>query len=256
MLPLLLTLACVRPAPGPELLAEPGPVLLGWRFIPGDVLRLRLETRFAEGAQVLQRQEEWDYMVTEVDPAGGARLRAHLTGLGARVERDGEPVAGEDFEAAREAEKQRLAGHELSMQLTQDGRLVSLEGVEGADALPHRLLALQLSPETVQPGDRWPDPALARPYAELMPVGMDVRVEAYEQLEGLYARGGSVQAHLATEGGVTPTEEQDGPRLRMEGEAWWDLQAGLLVERRLAITLEGLSTGEAGALEMNLSRAR
>lgn len=255
MLALLLTLACARPAPGPEPLAAAGPVLLGWRFVPGDVLRLRLETRFEQGGQLQARQEDWEYLVSAVDAAGGAQLSAHLTGLGALLERDGEPVLGEDFETARDAEKARLAAQRLDMKLTWDGRLVELSGVEGADALPHRLLALQLAGEPVEVGARWPDPALARPYAELMPLGLDVRVEAHERLEGLYTVGEGAQARLVTEGGVFPTEDA-GPSLRLAGEAWWDLQSGLLVERELEVTLEGLRTGEAGALHMSLRRTR
>lgn len=249
----LLLLACVRPELGPEPLAEDGPVLLGWRFVPGAVLHMRLETALNDGAHDVLRREDWDYLVTEVDDQGGAVLRGHLTGLGARVARGGQPAEGEDFTTARDAEKQRLAELETRLELSLDGRLIAFQGLDGADALPHRLLALQLATEPVTSGARWPDPALARPYAELMPVGLDVTVEAHERLEGLYDRDGAVQARVLTEGGVRSSAE-DSPWISLQGEAWWDMRAGQLVERHLEARLEGVSTGEILALQMSVAR--
>ncbi|MCB9760026.1 MAG: hypothetical protein H6739_09355 [Alphaproteobacteria bacterium] len=250
---LLLLLACVAPTALPEPLPSPGPVVLGWRWVPGDTLRFAMETRFIDGGSTVTRVEHWDYLVREVDDEGIATLEGRLTGIGAQLEREGVVAEGEDFEAARQAEKARLSEVTLSMSIAMDGRLVSLDGLDWADALPHRLLALQLPQDPVEPGARWPDPVVARPYADLVPVELDVVVEGHEMYEGLYDRSGAVHAHLRTEAAVWPSDPQ-APGVNLQGEVWWDLHAGQLRERRLEATLTKVPTGEAGALVIEARR--
>ena len=62
-----------------------------------------------------------------------------------------------------------------------------------------------------------------------------------------------MQARVLTEGGVRSSAE-GSPWIALEGEAWWDMRAGQLVERRLEARLEGVSTGGALALEMSVAR--
>ena len=248
---LALILACVPKTPalsGPVLI-ESQPVLLGWRFVPGDVHRYALTTEWGSGVDEVLRVERWDYLVREVSDEGVATLEGTLVGLGAEVRREGEAYEA-GLEDARSAEKERLAT--VTLRLARDGRLVSIEGLDWSDALPHRLLAQKLSTDTVQSGDRWSDPVLARPYATLMPVSLDVTVEGYETFEGLYQVDEVVLAKLSTRGAVKP-HELGAPEVWLSGETWWHPVDGVVESRSLSASL-GNVRGEPGELSMKIER--
>ena len=59
-----------------------------------------------------------------------------------------------------------------------------------------------------------------------------------------------VRAKLATRGAVKPTDAT-APQIWLVGEAWWDLQAGRLIERRLKAELANVR-GEPGSLELRV----
>ena len=250
---ILVLLSCGPKTPevtGPVAL-EPTPVLLGWRMVPGDAHRYALTTSWGAGREEVLRVEHWDYLVREVDEQGVATLEGGLVALGAEVLREGEAYE-QGLEAAREAEKERL--ETVTLRIARDGRLVELEGLGWADALPHRLLALQLADQEVTAGDRWPDPVLARPYTELMPVELDVTVEGYETFEGLYQVDERVLAKLSTRGAVKP-DQMGAPEIWLSGETWWDPVDGVIDSRSLAASL-GNVRGEPGTLQLSVERIR
>ncbi|HJN75847.1 MAG TPA: hypothetical protein QGF58_18095 [Myxococcota bacterium] len=237
------------PAPTGPVALDDRPVLLGWRLVPGDVHRYALTTQWGVGVEEVLRVERWDYLVRSVDEEGVATLEGSLVGLGAEVRRQGQPY-DVGLEVARGAEKERLGTVTLS--LARDGRLVAIEGLDWADALPHRLLALRLSAEEIRRGDVWPDPVLARPYASLMPVSLDVTVEGYSTFEGLYQVGERVLARLSTRGAVKPAE-LGAPEVWLSGETWWDPLNGLVDSRTLSASL-GNVRGEPGTLSLGIER--
>ena len=100
-----------------------------------------------------------------------------------------------------------------------------LEGRDWAEGLPHRLLAQQLSVEPIEQGATWPDPVVARPYADLVPMDLELTVEGYQTFEGLYEIDGAVLAQLSTRGAVRP-DEAGAPEIWINGESWWDPARG------------------------------
>lgn len=221
--------------------------MLGWRLVPGELLRFSLESGYAPADAELERVEHWEYLVRDVDDRGVASLEGRLSGMGLRVERPEAPLSDALLTEATELEKARAGARPIRLNIAMDGRLVSIDGPDWADALPHRLIALQLSDDPVLPGDRWPDPAVARPYADLVPVELEVRVEGYQAFEGLFSREGQAQALIRTEGAV---EVEDGPALRIAGESWWEPQSGRLRERTLVVTPDD---GQTPPLRLRLS---
>ncbi len=185
----LLLLACFRTTE-PKPVTEPPPVTLGWKWVPGDSLNVELSSQASIEGQTVTRLESWEYLVREVDHEGVATLEGRLTGLGAQVTRKGETLTERETRLAREAEMERA--EPVKLRIAMDGRLADLKGANWSDSLAHRLLALQLSQEPIEPGDMWPDPVVARPYADLMPVELELTVEGYHTLDGLYELDGTV----------------------------------------------------------------
>ncbi len=249
LLSLLGLLGCwERQGAEPQILAQADPVVLGWRLVPGEHLRYALTSTWTSAEQVHTRVEHWDYTVSTID-SDLSLLRGRLEALGAEVLLEGQPTTL-GLEEARESEKQRMS-RPIELTLAMDGRLVALEGAGWSDALPHRLLALRLEHEAIEPGARWPDPVIARPYAELLPPQVDLVVEGYETLEGLYQVDGRIQARVTTRGAVRPVDPTI-PGVWISGEAWWDLQSGQLTSRTLRVTLD--DEGEPGLLELSVER--
>ncbi|MED5371504.1 MAG: hypothetical protein VX899_10850 [Myxococcota bacterium] len=249
MLPLLVLLSCVglRQARGPEPLEIQTPMVLGWRLIPGDQLVYDLSSTWRVGeADTVQRVERWSYLVRDVDPQGVARLEGSLIAIGVdRVQggrRSADPVLAE----ALEQEKARLSQDQVVVEIAMDGRLVDLRGLPWADSLTHRLLALQLSADAVDASSAWPDPVLARPYADLLPVPLDVEVSGEQRVQGLYEQGGGLRLRIDGSGQVRATE--GGPQIHLQTQSWWDPQAGRLVERSLQVEMANLSVADPGIL--------
>ena len=118
-----------------------------------------------------ERVEQWTYLVTSLS-GGTASLRGHLTGFGAAQTRDGVP---KDVTYAAKQERERLT-KPVTLNLGADGRLVSCSATDFSEALVHRLLALRLPPSEVRRNDEWSAPDLARPFAGLMPIDVDLSV--------------------------------------------------------------------------------
>ena len=251
----MLTLGCFFDR-APQVSAVPidsGPVTLGWRLVPGQRLTYQLTTETRTGPDTVLRVENWDYLVTEVRDDGVAVLEGELVALGAELSRDGTPQY-RGLDPARQVEQDRLGEQAVRLELAMDGRLVALDGLDWADALPHRLLALRLQEGEIEGGDRWPDPVLARPYASLMPVGLELTVEGYQMYDAMYQDGDQVLAHVTTRGAVRP-DAMGAPEVHISGDAWWDTMDGVVERRDLTVTLANVQ-GEPGDLSLRVERVR
>ena len=233
----MLLLACPRNGE-PRPITDPPPITLGWKWVPGDSIQMELSsqatTRPDRDEQTVTRVEVWEYLVRDVDHDGVATLEGRMTGLGAEVLRDDERMNDRDTRRAREHEM--ADAQPITLRIAMDGRLVSLEGRDWAEGLPRRLLAQQLSVEPIEQGATWPDPVVARPYADLVPVDLELTVEGYQTFEGLYEIDGTVLAHLSTRGAVRP-DEAGAPEIWINGESWWDPARGRMTSRELRVVL-------------------
>ncbi len=230
---------------------EPPPVTLGWKWVPGESLQVELRTRATHKERTVTRVEVWDYLVRDVDVHGVATLEGKLTGLGAEVLDGEEQLTDRETRRAREHEMS-LAGP-VVLRIAMDGRLAGIEGADWSASLPHRLLAQQLSHDPVVPGDSWPDPAVARPYADLVPVDLELTVEGFQSLEGLYDVDGTLLARLETRGAVRP-DDPGAPEIWINGESWWDPARGRMTSRELRVVLA--NTDGPGELTLSVREMR
>jgi len=225
--------------------------VLGWRLVPGQQLRYRLTTTWEAEDQNRARVEDWTYTVTGVDGRGVAELVGRLTAFGVALDQGGEALTEDRYARAREAERDRRGAEPVGLVLSMDGRLVDVAAGEWSDALPHHVLGLRLPESAVAPGASWPDPTLARPFADLWPPTVDLEVDGHHTLEGLYREAGVPLAKLVSQGAAGPGAG-DLPPIRLEGEAWWDLRVGRLASRSLAVTWETGDGAGPGTLLLDL----
>jgi len=191
-----------------------------------------------------RRVEEWTYQVRALADDGVASLDGRLTGLGGGVEVDGEEVPL----AVGDQSSEESVGLRLSM----DGRLVWCGRRAFDRALPHRGLALRLPSLAVLPFDEWPDPGLARPFASLLPLDLDVEVEGSSRLVALARHGATTLATVDSRGMVSV---RGGPRVSLSGTASWDAERGVLVRRQLTARYLSSRPGpgqDPGVLELEL----
>ena len=239
---------------GPRPLPMTEPMVLGWRLIPGDQLVYDHSVFWQSGPQESTRRvERWTYLVRDVDAQGIATLEGSLNALGVEHVVDGLVTPEPSLALALAQEKERLSQDSVILQLSMDGRLIGVTGVPWSDSLSHRLLGLQLSGEGIQEQSTWPDPVLARPYADLLPMSLDVEVSGSHQVQGLYDDHGELRLSLVSEGLVRSTS--GGPQVELAGQSWWDPQAGRLVSRALTARVGNLSTTDPGTLTIELELA-
>lgn len=248
-------LSCGLRQRGPKPLPISEPMVLGWRLVPGDQLVYdHSVTWSASEAESTRRVERWTYLVREVDAQGVATLEGSLTALGVEHIADGEVSPEPLLALALSQEKERLSQDAVVLELAMDGRLVSLSGMSWSDSLSHRLLGLQLSGEGVSALSSWPDPVLARPYADLLPMSLDVEVSGSQQLVGLFDDDGELRVSLLSEGLVRTTDGA-GPQVLLSGSGWWDPLAGRLVSRELLVSVAKLDGTDPGTLKIELELA-
>lgn len=239
-----------------------GEVVLGWRLAPGMELAYRLRTTHIMGTDTVVREEVWHYLVRRVDDEGTFTLEGHLEGLEASIVADGVPVGTEALAEALTEEWARLESTPVTLSLSLDGRIDHLEAHSWSDGLPHRLLALRLPAEAVQPGSRWNDAETARAFTRLVPAGQELDVAGTHRFEQLqWQRSGrwtpgrgraSLVAELDTEAMVRP-EDARIPTLDIHGTACWNLEAGHLATRSLFVAERGGTDPEqTGSLQMEL----
>ncbi len=261
MYPWLLLLACRLP---PSSMPE-SEVVLGWRLAPGMEISYRLRSTHQVELDTVVREETWSYLVRRVDSQGTATLEGRLQELDAAILNAGTPLEASAMAAAIDAERQRLGPQPVTMTLSLDGRVDRLEARDWADALPHRLLALQLPVGPVRVGDRWTDAETARSYARLVPAAEEVRFTGTHRLEqlalnrhlgtsgNLLTAPRHLDAEISTEALVLP-EDARFPAVELEGISQWNLDAGRLDERVLHIYERGGTRPEqAGRLELELA---
>ncbi|MEE2751545.1 MAG: hypothetical protein VX519_08935 [Myxococcota bacterium] len=228
------------------------PATLGWKLVPGQELTYKLHTRLTGATERIIREEHWTYRVDSVDSAGMARLSGRLTAFGvARTDSTGSPSAV-DIEPAQEIERERLAQQVVVLYLSAEGRLARIDGLELHDSLPHRLLSLKLPNRAILPGEDWADPALARPYANLLPAETVVSVEGYQTYKGLYRYQGDVQALLESRGEVTAATEQGRSSIALKGSTWWDPDPGVLAWRSLEGELVQSDQAQVGHIQIQI----
>lgn len=251
----LALLSCGLRQKGPLPLPITEPMVLGWRLVPGDQLVYDHSVTWQLGAsESTRRVERWTYLVREVDPQGVATLEGSLTALGVEHIREGQTTPEPLLALALSEEKARLSQDSVLIELAMDGRLVEVRGLGWSDALSHRLLGLQLSGEGVSDSSTWPDPVLARPYADLLPVSLDVEVSGSQELLGLFDDQGELRVSLASQGLVRSVDD-GGPQVRLQGSAWWDPLTGRLVSRELLVSVAKLGTTDPGTLRIELELA-
>lgn len=239
---------------GPRSLPISEPMVLGWRLVPGDQLVYDHSVIWQAGPQKSTRRvERWTYLVRAVDSQGIATLEGSLTALGVEQILDGQVTPEPLLTLALSEEKERLSQDSVQILLAMDGRLVEVTGVSWSDSLSHRLLGLQLSGEGIVEQSTWPDPVLARPYADLLPMSLDVEVSGSHRVAGLYDDQGELRLSLLSEGLVRSTN--GGPQIELEGQGWWDPQTGRLVYRELTARIGNLSTTDPGTLTIELELA-
>lgn len=258
MLLWLLALACHLP---PRAVPE-GQVVLGWRLAPGMELNYELRTTHTVQRDTVVRQEQWHYLVRSIDDQGVFTLEGQIASVEASILRDGVPLEDAALAAALVEEQARLELNPVVLRLSIDGRIDRLEAGAWSDALPHRMLALRLPPEPVEPGARWADTETAHSFALVAPPGLELSVAGEHRLETLAwhrlgrqhlrDRMAYLAADIDTQAIVRP-EDARVPAIDIEGRAEWNLDAGRLATRSLTITQRGGTAPEqAGTLQIEL----
>ena len=245
-LALLLGLAGCAGRAGARSGLELGEVTLGWRLVPGMELTYACTTTYTQDQQrveELARVEHWSYLVRDLDETGVASLEGRLTAFGAGLTVDGLEVGADQLAEGEAEEVERLSALTVELALAMDGRAQVTTG-SWADRLPHRQLGLTLPEIPVSVGDAWPDPSAARPYADLLPMGLELEISATSRLEDVVLRDGLTQAKIVTEGYVRPSDTSQAGGVFLDGAAWWDLRSGRLIERTLTLTLSDAEEAE------------
>ncbi len=177
----------------------------------------------------VQRAEEWTWLVRGIDGQGHALLEGRLTGLGAGVDIDDEPMPDDLLNAALSAEQQAEAP--VTMRMGIDGRLHDLDATGFSASLPHRLLAQVLPGHAVLPGDPWSDTALPRAFTDLFPIDMATRMRGETRFVGVDPDGVVLlesSGHARADG---------GPAIALRGTTRWDPTLGMLQSRELTAEL-------------------
>jgi hypothetical protein len=256
MLPWLLLMACHLP---PRSIPE-GEVTLGWRLAPGMELRYRLRATYALEGAVIEREEDWRYLVRSIDDQGTYTLEGQLEDLRSSVLVEGEPIAADRLAPMLAQERARLDASPLGLHLSLDGRIDHIDAPSWSDTIPHRMLALRLPSEALEPGSRWDDNETARSFARLSTWGVKLDVAGTHRLDELTwhrsplgpLRPGqpSLAASIHTEAMVRP-EDARVVMLEIQGTALWDLESGRLHARTLRISERG-SDAQIDTLELEL----
>jgi len=211
-----------------------------------------MHTQLDREDETFVREEHWTYLVEAVDTDGIAHLTGKLSAFGLTKINPSESLKAIHTEGVEKSEKARLAKETVQIQLSTEGRLVRLDGLGFHDSLPHRLLALQLPVGAISPGENWANPALARPYANLLPAESVVSVEGTETYKGLHHYRGDIQALIESHGEVTATTEQGSSSILLHGSTWWDPDPGVLAWRALEGALVQSDNAKTGQIRIQI----
>jgi hypothetical protein len=205
-------------------------VRLGWRWVPGTrmVWRTRIE-RHVESV-TWSRAEDWAYTARDLDPSGIVHLEGRLVGFGASVSEDGEALPEARLADARaEARARTIETVDLDLRLS--GPLIGCSAEEFGAALPHRLLGVHFPVDPVRPGESWSDAGLARAFEQVLPLDVEVGVDATATLRLLEPVADGWRATLShvtrLQGGAI------GPAVEIVATTVWDTSPGALRRREV-----------------------
>lgn len=218
--------------------------------MPGASWTYRTVIQRHAGTRVTSRAEQWTYRVVDIDHNDVATLRGRLTGFGAGIAEDGSWDDDDDlFARARDA-----APHEVVLSLGSDGTLAGCSLAGFGPALPHRALAVRVPALPAAPHEEWPLPALAQPFADLLPSATPADSTATGRLIDIHRRDDVVVAMVETVGAVRLPA---GPAVHLSGTATWDTARGALVDRFLSARFTPQAPDPAsdpGRLTIHLAR--
>jgi hypothetical protein len=228
-------------------------VRLGWRWVPGTRMTWRTRVERHVDDVVWSRAEEWAYTARELDPSGVVHLDGRLVGFGASVSVGGHALPDERLEDARAAAR-AATPEAVEVDLRLSGPIVrcSLEGFE--PALPHRLLAVHFPVDPVRPGASWVDGGLARAFEGVLPLDVDVRVDAAATLRLLEPVEDGWRATLSHTTRLQAGEL--GPAVEIVATTLWDTSPGALRRREVEARFRPDGTGrrQVGVLRAVVER--
>lgn len=249
--------ACRHPGPlqTPDAPIGPaGPVRLGWRWVPGVQMTFRTVIHRDVGPVTWTRAEDWLYTARALDSSGIATLDGRLVGFGASVSADGHALDEDKLQRARDAAR-RSTPDTVSVAIRLSGPIVSCSARGFGPALPHRLLALHFPAAPLHLGDTWDEDGLARAFASILPLDVDVHVTTTARLSALDPAGDAWRATVDHQTRLGIGEV--GPGVRIEGSTVWDTGPGAIRSRRLTARWDQDASAKgspAGGLRVDMSR--
>lgn len=225
-------------------------VRLGWRWVPGTRMTWRCRIERQVGEVVWSRAEDWAYTARELDPSGVVRLDGRLVGFGASVAESGRALADERLADARAAAR-AATPEAVEVDLRLSGPIVALSAEGFEDALPHRLLAVHFPVDPVRPGESWADGGLVRAFEGVLPLDVDVAVDASTTLRELDPAADGWQATLSHTARLQAGEL--GPAVEIVGTTLWDTSPGALRRRDIEARFRP-DGGRVGILRATLER--
>lgn len=244
-----LAAACAkRPPPlGP---LPGGPLLLGWRWVPGQEYIYKTVIEHHQGDSHTSRAEEWTYLVRTLGPNNVALLEGRLSGFGAGLLQPTGPTEKDKLTEAISNEKQRMA-KTVTLEITMNGRITAPTSTKFEQFLPHRMLEFALPLTPIAPEERWATDEVLVPFADLLPAGLRTTHSAQSSIVEIGYDNQVVTVHIETSGAV---HTENGEHfLGLHGLTIWNAEHGHLLERTLKVHLpesEGSRSVDPGVLHI------
>ncbi len=250
--------ACQHPAALqsiPDAVIDPaGPIRLGWRWVPGVRMTFRTLIHRDVGPVTWTRAEDWQYTARTLDSSGIAALDGRLVGFGASVSADGHALEEDKLDHARDAAR-RATPDSVSVSIRLSGPIVSCSARGFGLSLPHRMLAIHFPAEPLRVGDAWDEDGLARAFAPILPLDVDVATLTSARLSGVEPSGDAWRATIDHHARLGIGEV--GPGVTVEGTTTWDTGLGAIRSRKLHARWDPDATtrgAPAGGLRVEMTR--
>jgi hypothetical protein len=250
----LLAAACVHKPSLPTPVPTGAPVRLGWRWVPGMRQSWRSTVRRVTGRLTTSRVEVWRYTAIDLEASGVVHLHGRLVGFGAEVALDGIGLPDDRIAAARD-QAMESTPTEVALSMSLTGRILSCSEERFDASLPHRLLGSRLPSAPVVAGEAWADPALAVPFARVLPLDAPASAEVTTTLRSVEAASDGWIAELTHHGTLRTTA--GGPLVVLRGTTTWATDPGAIVMRQLDARLQpddADAARQAGTLMITLQR--
>jgi hypothetical protein len=225
-----------------------GPLLLGWRWVPGHEYIYKTVVEHHQSGALTSRAEEWTYLVRTLSPNNVALLEGRLTGFGAgerNIEHQSSAIT-----AAIAKEKQRIT-KAASLEITMNGRITSPVTTDFEHFLPHQMLEFALPTTPIAPEEKWASDQVMVPFIDILPPGLRTTHWAHSRIVKIGHESDIVSVHIETSGAV---HTENGERfLGLQGLTVWNAEHGHLRERTLKVhlpELEGSHSIDAGELHI------